>query len=164
MFRFINLTPQTPPSVIHGWKATDLLYEMVKTEKYFFGPVKRQIFGDALKQTFYMISKLVLCTKAPRRFPPFLRRWPLQLNPTAPSPPENPLHCRWRPNWLFIICIYLPLSSHPRRHTNSWSGYTSMQVVLFHNLTFSMWSTFLTIFPCEILSHLCPNGLKGGYR
>ena len=60
MFCFINLSPQTPPSVIHGWKATDLLYEMVKTEKYFFGPVKRQIFGDALKQTFYMISKLVL--------------------------------------------------------------------------------------------------------
>ena len=39
----------------------DLLYEMVKTEKYFFGPVKRQIFGDALRQTFYMISKLVIC-------------------------------------------------------------------------------------------------------
>ena len=63
MFCFINLTPQTPPSVIHGWKATDLLYEMVKTEKYFFGPVKRQIFGDALKQTFYMISKLVIIIK-----------------------------------------------------------------------------------------------------
>ena len=60
MVCFTKLTPQTPPSVIHGWKATDLLYEMVKTEKYFFGPVKRQIFGDALKQTFYMISKLVL--------------------------------------------------------------------------------------------------------
>ena len=28
--------PQTPPSDIHGWKATDLLYEMVKTKKYFF--------------------------------------------------------------------------------------------------------------------------------
>ena len=62
MFCFINLTPQTPPSVIHGWKATDLLYEMVKTKKIFFHPVKRQIFGDAPKQTFYMISKLVLLT------------------------------------------------------------------------------------------------------
>ena len=60
MFCFINLTPQTPPSVIHGWKATDLLYDMVKTKKYFFHPVRRQIFGDALKQTFCMISKLVL--------------------------------------------------------------------------------------------------------
>ncbi len=45
MFCFINLTPQTPPSVIHGWKATDLLVEMVKTKKIFFHPVKRQIFG-----------------------------------------------------------------------------------------------------------------------
>ena len=61
MFCFINLTPQTPPSVIHGWKATDLLYEMVKTKKIFFHPVKRQIFDDAPKQTFYMISKLVIC-------------------------------------------------------------------------------------------------------
>ena len=60
MFCFINLTPQTPPSVIHGWKATDLLYEMVKTKKIFFHPVKRQIFDDAPKQTFYMISKLVV--------------------------------------------------------------------------------------------------------
>ena len=60
MFCFINLTPQTPPSVIHGWKATDLLYEMVKTKKIFLHPVKRQIFGDAPKQTFYMISKLVV--------------------------------------------------------------------------------------------------------
>ena len=60
MFCFINLTPQTPPSVIHGWKATDLLYEMVKTKKIFFHPVKRQIFDDAPKQTFYMISKLVI--------------------------------------------------------------------------------------------------------
>ena len=67
MFCFINLTPQTPPSVIHGWKATDLLYDMVKTKKYFFHPVRRQIFGDALKQTFYMISKLVLdCLHADR--------------------------------------------------------------------------------------------------
>ena len=62
MFCFINLTPQTPPSVIHGWKATDLLYEMVKTKKIFFHPVKRQIFDDAPKQTFYMISKLVVYT------------------------------------------------------------------------------------------------------
>ena len=65
MFCFINLTPQTPPSVIHGWKATDLIYEMVKTKKYFFHPVRRQIFGDALKQTFCMISKLVItCVNA----------------------------------------------------------------------------------------------------
>ena len=34
---------------------------MVKTKKIFFHPVKRQIFDDAPKQTFYMISKLVLC-------------------------------------------------------------------------------------------------------
>ena len=36
MFCFINLTPQTPPSAIHGWKATDLLYKIVKTKKIFF--------------------------------------------------------------------------------------------------------------------------------
>ena len=68
MFRFINLTSQTPPGVIHGWKATDLLYEIVRTKKYFFGHVKRQIFDDAPKQTFYMISKLVVRT--------FLWGWP----------------------------------------------------------------------------------------
>ena len=57
MFCFINLTPETPPSVIHGCKATDLLYELVKKK---FHPVRCQIFGDALKQTFCMISKLVI--------------------------------------------------------------------------------------------------------
>ncbi len=33
---FTNLTPRTPPSVIHGWKATDLLFMMVKRKNYFF--------------------------------------------------------------------------------------------------------------------------------
>ena len=50
-FYFTNLTPPTPPSVIHGWKATDLLFMMIKN-KIFFHPVKRQIFVDAPGQTF----------------------------------------------------------------------------------------------------------------
>ena len=49
---FTNLTPRTPPSVIHGWKATDLLFKMVKRKNYFFHPVKRQIFDDTPVQTF----------------------------------------------------------------------------------------------------------------
>ena len=44
MFCFINLTPQTPPSVIHGWKATDLLYEMVKTKKNIFSSCEASDF------------------------------------------------------------------------------------------------------------------------
>ena len=49
---FTNLTPRTPPSVIHGWKATDLLFMMVKRKNYFFHPVNRQIFDDTPVQTF----------------------------------------------------------------------------------------------------------------
>ena len=60
MVCFTKLTPRTPPSVIHGWKATDLLFQMVKTKRKKNHPVKRQIFDDAPGQTFYMISKLVL--------------------------------------------------------------------------------------------------------
>jgi len=46
-----KLNQETPPSVIHGWKATDLPFMMVKRKKYFFHPVKRQIFGDASGKT-----------------------------------------------------------------------------------------------------------------
>ena len=44
----------TPPqSVIHCWKATHLLFVMVKRRKKIH-PVMRQIFDDAPGQTFYM--------------------------------------------------------------------------------------------------------------
>ena len=33
------LTQGTPPSVIHGWKATDLLFQMVKTKNYLLNPL-----------------------------------------------------------------------------------------------------------------------------
>ena len=52
---------ETPPSVIHGWKATDLPFMMVKRKKYFFHPVKRQIFGDASGKTSALI--LTVCHK-----------------------------------------------------------------------------------------------------
>ena len=51
---------ETPPSVIHGWKATDLPFMMVKRKKYFFHPVKRQIFGDASGQTSALILTVCL--------------------------------------------------------------------------------------------------------
>ena len=54
-----KLNQETPPSVIHGWKATDLPFMMVKRKKYFFHPVKRQIFGDASGQTSALI--LTVC-------------------------------------------------------------------------------------------------------
>ena len=53
-------TQWTPPSVIHGWKATDLHLMMVKWKKYFSHPVKRQIFVDAPGQTFYMTWDCVI--------------------------------------------------------------------------------------------------------
>ena len=56
-----KLNQETPPSVIHGWKATDLPFMMVKRKKYFFHPVKRQIFGDASGKTSAPI--LTVCLK-----------------------------------------------------------------------------------------------------
>ena len=37
-------TQWTPPSVIHGWKATDLLFMMVKRKNYFFWPCEASDF------------------------------------------------------------------------------------------------------------------------
>ena len=59
MFCFINLTPQTPPSVIHGWKATDLLYEMVRRKNYWRNPISRQNFANALAENHNL--KLEVC-------------------------------------------------------------------------------------------------------
>ena len=50
----------TLPSVIHGWKATDLPFMMVKRKKYFFHPVKRQIFGDTSGKTSALILTVCL--------------------------------------------------------------------------------------------------------
>ena len=44
-------TQWTPPSVIHGWKATDLLFLIVKRKKYFLNPISRQNFANAFAET-----------------------------------------------------------------------------------------------------------------
>jgi len=44
-------TKWTPPSVIHGWKAMDLLFLMVKRKKYFLNPISRQNFANAFAET-----------------------------------------------------------------------------------------------------------------
>ena len=59
MVCFTKLTPRTPPSVIHGWKATDLLYEMVKRKNYLLNPISRQNFADALAENHNL--KLEVC-------------------------------------------------------------------------------------------------------
>ena len=48
-FRSI-LTQGTPPSVIHGWKATDLLFQMVKRKNHWRNPISRQNFANALAE------------------------------------------------------------------------------------------------------------------
>ena len=48
MVCFTKLTPRTPPSVIRGWKATDLLSQMVKRKNYLLNPIRRQNFANAL--------------------------------------------------------------------------------------------------------------------
>ena len=42
---------ETPPSVIHVWKATDLLLMMVKRKIYFRNPISRQNFANAFAET-----------------------------------------------------------------------------------------------------------------
>ena len=44
-------TQWTPPSVIHGWKATDLIFLIVKRKKYFLNPISRQNFANAFAET-----------------------------------------------------------------------------------------------------------------
>ena len=59
MVCFTKLTPRTPPSVIHGWKATDLLYEMVRRKNYWQNPISRQNFANALAENHNL--KLEVC-------------------------------------------------------------------------------------------------------
>ena len=59
MVCFTKLTPRTPPSVIHGWKATDLLSQMVKRKNYLLNPISRQNFADALAENHNL--KLEVC-------------------------------------------------------------------------------------------------------
>ena len=49
-FRSI-LTQGIPPSVIHGWKATDLLFQMVNMRNDFLNPISRQNFASAFAGT-----------------------------------------------------------------------------------------------------------------
>ena len=45
---FHQIDPTNPPlCVTHGWKATDLLYELVKGKNYLLNPISRQNFADA---------------------------------------------------------------------------------------------------------------------
>ena len=46
-----KLNQETPPSVIHGWKATDLLLMMVKRKINFQNPISRQNFANAFAET-----------------------------------------------------------------------------------------------------------------
>ena len=49
---FNQFDPTNPPSVIHGWKATDLLFQMVKRKNYFLNPIiRRQNFVSAFAVT-----------------------------------------------------------------------------------------------------------------
>ena len=64
MVCFTKLTPRTPPSVIHGWKATDLLSQMVKRKNYLLNPISRQNFADALAENHNL--KLEVCCRAIR--------------------------------------------------------------------------------------------------
>ena len=59
MVCFTKLTPRTPPSVIHGWKATDLLFQMVKRKNYWRNPISRQNFANALAENHNL--KLEVC-------------------------------------------------------------------------------------------------------
>ena len=47
MVCFTKLTPRTPPSAIHGWKATHLLFQMEKRKNYLLNPISRQNFANA---------------------------------------------------------------------------------------------------------------------
>ena len=56
---FHQIDPTNPPSVIHGWKATDLLSQMVKRKNYLLTPISRQYFADALAENHNL--KLEVC-------------------------------------------------------------------------------------------------------
>ena len=45
------LTQGTAPSVIHGWKATDLLFLMVKRRNDFLNPISPKNFAEAFAET-----------------------------------------------------------------------------------------------------------------
>ena len=51
-----------PPSVIHGWKATDLLYEMVRRKNYWRNPISRQNFANALAENHNLKLEVCLTT------------------------------------------------------------------------------------------------------
>ena len=53
------LTIFTPPYDIHGWKATDLSFDLAPSDHNFMHPTSRQNFGDGPGQTPKLI--LTLC-------------------------------------------------------------------------------------------------------
>ena len=50
-------TQWTPPSVIHGWKANDLLFNMVKRKTYFSNPRGCQNFGNTLAEDWWLAEE-----------------------------------------------------------------------------------------------------------
>ena len=69
MVCFTKLTPRTPPSVIHGWKATDHLSEMVKWKNYLLSPISRQNFADAFAVNHNLKLEVCrICKEASRCF------------------------------------------------------------------------------------------------
>ena len=70
-----------PPSVIHGWKATDLLYEMVRRKNYWRNPISRQNFANALAVNHNL--KLEVCLRFPEGAL-LAARWPFD-RPDCPK-------------------------------------------------------------------------------
>ena len=69
-------TQWTPPSVIHGWKATDLLFLVVKWNKYFLNPISRQNFANAFAETpnLNLEVRLIKCNQNYKSYPLFVIR------------------------------------------------------------------------------------------
>ena len=60
---FANFYYIYPPYDIHGWKATDLSFDLAPSDQNFMHPTSRQNFGDGPGQTPKLI--LTLCRKFP---------------------------------------------------------------------------------------------------
>ena len=66
---FYPYWPNETQSVIHGWKATDLLFLVVRRKNH---PVKRPIFGDASGQTSALIMTLCVIAQVSSHLLDFL--------------------------------------------------------------------------------------------
>ena len=57
---FANFDYIYPPYDIHGWKATDLSFDLAPSDQNFMHPTSRQNFGDGPGQTPKLIPTLCL--------------------------------------------------------------------------------------------------------